>query len=256
MNNNRQSNNRRRGRNNSNNNRPNNNNRNGFDNQNRIDNRARGNASQMLEKYKKLAADAQHNDDRVNAEYYLQFADHYFRVLADSKARQDERQEGQQNSRAQNRDDDQNGGADELYNMEARGEPSADIGDAYDGGQDGHDIDNGGPVQAIQQRGERHGRSDASRRERNPLHRDQEAGAPPEPRNDSERPQPRRNAGRARASNKPIRSDEPLGLDASILPPSISLSDNADIAPSDKLARKPRARKPKANDEVAVAAAE
>ncbi|MES2498220.1 MAG: DUF4167 domain-containing protein, partial [Pseudomonadota bacterium] len=46
---------------------------------NRIDNRARGNAAQLLEKYKALARDAQMQGDRVNTEYYLQFADHYFR---------------------------------------------------------------------------------------------------------------------------------------------------------------------------------
>ena len=57
---------------------------------NRIDSRARGNAPQLLEKYKKLAQDAQHNGDRVQMEYYLQFADHYFRVIADNKARQEE----------------------------------------------------------------------------------------------------------------------------------------------------------------------
>ena len=57
---------------------------------NRIDSRARGNAPQLLEKYRKLAQDAHLNGDRVTAEYYLQFADHYFRVLADSRVRQDE----------------------------------------------------------------------------------------------------------------------------------------------------------------------
>ncbi|MGZ3173035.1 MAG: DUF4167 domain-containing protein, partial [Croceibacterium sp.] len=41
---------------------------------NRIDSRARGNAPQMLEKYKKLAHDASLNGDRVQTEYYLQFA--------------------------------------------------------------------------------------------------------------------------------------------------------------------------------------
>ena len=61
---------------------------------NRIDSRARGNAPQMLDKYKKLAQDAHHNGDRVQMEYYLQFADHYFRVLADNKARQDEQRGG------------------------------------------------------------------------------------------------------------------------------------------------------------------
>ena len=61
---------------------------------NRIDSRARGNAPQMLDKYKKLAQDAQHNGDRVQMEYYLQFADHYFRVIADNKARADEQRGG------------------------------------------------------------------------------------------------------------------------------------------------------------------
>ena len=54
---------------------------------NRIDSRARGNAPQLLEKYRKLAQEAQLNDDRVQTEYYLQFADHYFRVIADSRVR-------------------------------------------------------------------------------------------------------------------------------------------------------------------------
>ena len=57
---------------------------------NRIDSRARGNAPQMLEKYRKLAHDAHLNGDRVQEEYYLQFADHYFRVIADQRQRQDE----------------------------------------------------------------------------------------------------------------------------------------------------------------------
>ena len=57
------------------------------DSANRIDSRARGNANQLYEKYKNLARDAQMSGDRVNIEYYLQFADHYFRVLADQRSR-------------------------------------------------------------------------------------------------------------------------------------------------------------------------
>ena len=57
---------------------------------NRIDSRARGNAPQLLEKYRKLAHDAHLNGDRVTEEYYLQFADHYFRVIADTRTRQEE----------------------------------------------------------------------------------------------------------------------------------------------------------------------
>jgi hypothetical protein len=66
---------------------------------NRQDNRQRGNAAQLLEKYKSLARDAQLGGDRVQTEYYLQFADHYFRVLSESRARFEE-----QNPRRQ-RDD-------------------------------------------------------------------------------------------------------------------------------------------------------
>ena len=54
---------------------------------NRQDNRQRGNAAQLLEKYKSMARDAQLAGDRVQSEYYLQFADHYFRVLSESRAR-------------------------------------------------------------------------------------------------------------------------------------------------------------------------
>lgn len=58
----------------------------------RIDNRARGNASQLYEKYKNMAADAQRAGDRVNTEYYYQFADHYFRVLSEQRGRFEEQQ--------------------------------------------------------------------------------------------------------------------------------------------------------------------
>lgn len=64
---------------------------------NRQDNRQRGNAAQLLEKYKGLARDAQMQGDRVQTEYFLQFADHYFRVLGESRARFEEqrRQRGE-----------------------------------------------------------------------------------------------------------------------------------------------------------------
>ena len=54
---------------------------------NRQDNRQRGNAAQLLEKYKNMARDAQLAGDRVQTEYYLQFADHYFRVLEENRSR-------------------------------------------------------------------------------------------------------------------------------------------------------------------------
>jgi len=77
--------------------------------QNRIDSRARGNAPQLLDKYKKLAQDAAHNGDRVQAEYFLQFADHYFRVIADNRSRQDDNR-----PRRDERDQDDDMGYDDV----------------------------------------------------------------------------------------------------------------------------------------------
>ena len=57
---------------------------------NRQDNRQRGNAAQLLEKYKNMARDAQLGGDRVQSEYYLQYADHYFRMLGENRPRFDE----------------------------------------------------------------------------------------------------------------------------------------------------------------------
>jgi hypothetical protein len=54
---------------------------------NQRDTRNRGNAAQLLEKYKSLARDAQLAGDRVQTEYYLQYADHYFRVLEETRSR-------------------------------------------------------------------------------------------------------------------------------------------------------------------------
>jgi Domain of unknown function (DUF4167) len=76
---------------------------------NRQDNRQRGNAAQLLEKYKSMARDAQLAGDRVQTEYYLQFADHYFRVLSESRARFEE-----QNPRRGRDDGDDDEGDDEM----------------------------------------------------------------------------------------------------------------------------------------------
>jgi hypothetical protein len=86
---------------------------------NRQDNRQRGNAAQLLEKYKSMARDAQLGGDRVQTEYYLQFADHYYRVLGESRSRfEDQRPR---------RDDDSDG--DEMDDgelIEADGEAEAE----------------------------------------------------------------------------------------------------------------------------------
>lgn len=131
MNNNRGGNNRRRGRGNNNNRQQG-----GGQQINRIDSRARGNAPQMLEKYRKLAHDSHLNGDRVTEEYYLQFADHYFRVIADTRVRQDEAR--------QRREGWQEGGND------AERDPYRDD---SDGGDDGgeYGVDDGGYASYAQQ---------------------------------------------------------------------------------------------------------
>ena len=86
---------------------------------NRQDNRQRGNAAQLLEKYKSLARDSQLAGDRVQTETYLQFAEHYFRVLSESQARFDE----QRRARGENVDNDYD-----------------DDGEGDDGEMDGDDI--------------------------------------------------------------------------------------------------------------------
>jgi Domain of unknown function (DUF4167) len=238
-NNNNNNNNRRRGRSNNNSNRPqgNNNNRNGFDYQNRIDNRARGNASQMLEKYKKLAADAQHNDDRVNAEYYLQFADHYFRVLADFRSRQEERQEERRPQRDDNREE--RAGREDNFG----GEDIIDREDNFDRDDNGEvavaSDDNAGQERNRDDRSARPARG--PKKERTPR---------PARRHHSEEP--------ADSGSTDHTADiEQGGFDMSVLPPSISSisAENDDGGAAPKQARKPRARRPKATDDADISTA-
>ena len=44
------------------------------------DGRQRGSVAQLNEKYTSLASDASSSDDRILAESFLQFADHYYRI--------------------------------------------------------------------------------------------------------------------------------------------------------------------------------
>lgn len=102
---------------------------------NRIDSRARGNAPQLLDKYKKLAHDASMNGDRVQAEYYLQFADHYFRVIADGKAQRED-------SRARREDDGSDSpGEDQHDRSPRRGRGRRDEHDNRDDSDDDRDDD-------------------------------------------------------------------------------------------------------------------
>jgi uncharacterized protein DUF4167 len=87
---------------------------------NRQDNRQRGNAAQLHEKYKSMARDSQLAGDRVQTEYYLQFADHYFRVLGESRSRFDE----QRPQRGDGGDDDD--GDEQFADNDSEAEAPAD----------------------------------------------------------------------------------------------------------------------------------
>lgn len=237
--NNRQAGRRNRGRNN--NGRPNGgNNRGGGDSGNRIDNRARGNAAQLLEKYKNMARDAQMAGDRVNAEYYLQFADHYFRVLADNRARQEEQQQRYRRP-------------DEQFD---------DEGEEFDASDEGGDENRSdfqpersyeGDRRRDNQRDYRDNRDNRNQREPRrrdrPFTEENAASAPaeyeaPQPvafepvtesRAEEEAPRPRRGRPRKAETVQPV-ADQ--GLDLSALPPSIARNDEG----SEDSAEAPRKR--------------
>jgi hypothetical protein len=187
---------------------------------NRIDNRARGNAQQLHEKYKNLAQDAQRAGDRVTTEYYLQFADHYFRVLSESRARFEE-----QRPQRQDGDDEFDGeeGGDEFQAREPRrerGEQRQDRNERND-------------------RGDRNGyRRDDRQAERVDGNRAESDEFQAEPRGQDE---PRRE----RRPRRPRDEDQPRAeaFDADRLPPAIAVgSDEGDEAPAPRRrGRRPRA---------------
>jgi hypothetical protein len=187
---------------------------------NRIDSRARGNAPQMLEKYRKLAHDASLNGDRVQTEYYLQFADHYFRVVADSRVQRDD-----QRPRREFGDErePQNGG-DYGYDYE---DESADDGRQSNGYAPRREradepVQEGEP--ALE--GER---ADETGEAANPFTREERDG------NRNRGPRgPRRQDNREAAQDA-----EPAGFDAAVLPPSIARE--PEEQPKRTRTRRPRA---------------
>lgn len=64
---------------------------------NRTEQKVRGNPKQLIEKYKTQAREALQAGDRVQAEYYFQFSDHYYRVSAERANQQSERNNNQSN---------------------------------------------------------------------------------------------------------------------------------------------------------------
>ena len=190
---------------------------------NRQDNRQRGNAAQLLEKYKSMARDAQLAGDRVQTEYYLQFADHYFRVLSENRARF----EDQNQRRPRDEEMDEEDGEEEL--AEANEAETADSDERQD------------------------------RRDRNDRHERQDR-RPRRPRGDRE---PRRFDRDERSDEEPTQARGHLNgggdsLPLDVLPPAIGADDAGEDANEKAAAQRPRRRsrgsRPAEGDEIAPAA--
>jgi hypothetical protein len=261
-----------------NNNRPQNGMR-GGDQGSRIDNRARGNAVQLHEKYKNMARDAQLQGDRVMSEYYNQFADHYFRVLSEHRARQEE-QQAQQRARYAEDYGDEGDYAD--GDMAAEGQMAEGNTDPDGTAADGDDQDYGNrsegredgaeryaPRSRDNRRSERDGGLYAERgqnRERSQERgqdRGQDRGQERSPERDQNRERgPRRDTQRKDRYAKDV--DVPESLDLAALPPALAPTlapdmnigedgENAAPAKPKLRARKPRATKSDAAEAAAEA---
>jgi len=208
----------------------------------------------MLEKYKKLAHDAHLNGDRVQEEYYLQFADHYFRVLADQKQRQEDARQRRDDRSPENGDSGRSG------------EPR--YRDDYDYGDDGDEAPAviGGERDRPAERDRSAERDRPAERERS-AEKDEDRGQS----NDDQVYEPAQNpfvrdnaavrnaAKPPRKPRKPAREAAPeanegdtpelnLGVDPAVLPPSIGAEKLAD-EPEAEVKPRRRTRKPKAAED-------
>ena len=201
---------------------------------NRQDNRQRGNAAQLLEKYKSMARDAQLSGDRVQTEYYLQYADHYFRVLGESQSRFD-------NQRRPRDDENDDEGEDEMSEAEAAAES---------------DVEDRSERQPRRERGHRNDSDERPRRraEQRPEQRaeqsdERDVEQRPEPVERAERPAPRRRSNGSDEAAMPL----------SALPPAIGRADEPEAGDGADDAPKPRRRartaRPAAGDDEAAPAA-
>jgi hypothetical protein len=245
-------------------------------NGNRIDNRARGNAAQLLEKYKSLARDAQMQGDRVNAEYYLQFADHYFRVLSETRSRFEEQNPNQPQQRRPSNDID---GDDEDFDFEA--EPSRDEPRRDEPREERQQRDVRPDREPRQDREPRPDREPREAREREPRQdrdqggRDRDnrgyangnrngngngyanghrpaaegfATEAAEPRADQDEERGARRRGRPRRDEAPA-AEAPQGIDLAVLPPAFGAEVAGDPA-AEETPKKPRRRRTAKSDDA------
>lgn len=191
----------------------------------RIDNRQRGNATQLYEKYKNMARDAQMSGDRVNTEYYLQFADHYFRVLNENRSRFEE-------NRRQNDGDDDTDGEDELDQRGSRDAQRYDRDEQRfngngNGSGNGHARDDADDDQDDGEQRRPRSRDRAPRGNGAEAPSDQYArGVEGEPGSEAEvAPPPKRGRGRPRKERPAEEANTAGAIEADRLPPSLGSSE-------------------------------
>lgn len=200
---------------------------NGPDRGNRIDNRARGNAAQLHEKYRNLARDAQTQGDRVMTEYYLQFADHYFRVLNESRARFEEQNQNQQRRpRFEN---------DEFEDSEEMAEGAEEAAEGEHSVTEARRDEREVRRPERSDRAERHDR-EPRRRDREPVAATAETAAPREDGNEDEGGEarrPRRGRRPRRAEGEAYGEETPQRIEMDRLPPALAPSEAPAVEASD-----------------------
>ena len=230
---------------------------------NRQDNRSRGNAAQLLEKYKSLARDSQLAGDRVQTEYYLQFAEHYFRVLNENRARFEDQRPRQgdftdedEDGDEMNLDGDEDGGEQPRRDYD-RAERS-DRGPRREGrdqreprdGRDGRDNrEFREPREAREPRETREAREPRAEEGDQPQ-RDDRNGQEPLAR----RLRPRRDRSEGRAEAQPANGEAEERISLDVLPPAIAPLGDAGDAEEAKPRRRARRPRPEGDTEIAPAA--
>ncbi len=111
---------------------------------NRSEQKVRGNPKQLVEKYKNQARESLQAGDRTQAEYFFQFADHYYRVANEMRSNSPSQgdQEGQQNNarrRRRGRHNDEQQTEAQVENTSADQKTDAVTGDAGEASKSAHD---------------------------------------------------------------------------------------------------------------------
>ena len=100
--------------------------------------RVRGNPQQIVEKYLSLARDASSAGDRINAESYYQFAEHYYRVMNANAAAAEQQRQAQNPVQDGEADASNNAdGADVAENAEKAAAAGGEDGEKAANSQDG-----------------------------------------------------------------------------------------------------------------------